>query len=125
MKLYHGSPKKLDVLKPKLDSRTGVKGVWLTDIKEHAMIYALLENSSKTNVEWRSHKGKFTGADVESKEHIFDSGFLYIIEVDESGLECIKEHSWTSKEAVIPESIKTVKREQLEALNVTFVKIER
>ncbi len=119
MKLYHGSPRNLESLKPMHDKRTDHDGIWLTDIKEHALIFAFLPESKDADVEWHSKSGTFTKALVKTNDMTAE-GFLYVVEVPEELLEKIDDHSWLCKKEVLQVAKEPVHKEVLSELSIAF-----
>lgn len=97
MVFYHGSALNIEYIQPSVDPRTGIYGVWLTDIKEHALIYAFLKQSSSANVNWSSSGGVFTEALVTtSQDNVVQAGYIYTVNISEGSVRKIAEHSYIS-----------------------------
>jgi len=77
---YHGSPVKgLKVLKPKMDPRLGIKGVFVADEPYGPMMFSLLPNRSKSAINYETKKGKFIKGEVSTSKPLNEEGWLYTV----------------------------------------------
>ena len=77
---YHGSNKKgIMVLRPKLDKRTGIKGVFLSDNKYGPMVFSLLRNRAKSSVDLKTKNNKFITGKLISDLPLNQESWLYIL----------------------------------------------
>lgn len=77
---YHGSPiKGLKILKPHLDHRLGVKGLFVADEPFGPMIFALLPNRAKSLVKYKHKGGKFIEGYVITPKPLNKVGWLYSV----------------------------------------------
>lgn len=115
--LYHGSPNLLEVIEPRkprgTDNWNSQAGVYLTDNKVEAQLYALARDPDRKNRGfailgdvlylredlWRGESPKYTLNDV---------GYLYVIETDEAIKNPRKSSEYLVKSAVIPKSVEPV-----------------
>ncbi len=86
---YHGSPiSKLKRLEPRLDTRLGLKGVFVADEPFGPMMFALLPNRAKSTVKYVTKKRKFVEGYVITPKPLNKVGWLYSVKPEQA---CIVE----------------------------------
>ena len=77
---YHGSPVKgIKILKPKLDPRLGIKGIFVADEPFTPMLFSLLPNRAKSMVNSVTKNGKFIKGEFISPLPLNETGYLYVV----------------------------------------------
>ena len=78
----------------KKDPRFNINGIWLTDIREKAFIYAIIRLSSKSKVKLLMNDNEFVGAEVTVNKELADHGYFYEVSLDESDVKKISDHDF-------------------------------
>lgn len=87
MAYFHGSRRGgLKVIHPKLDERTGIKGVFLSKETHGPSMHSLFNNAAKHSVNYRTRNGKLAVGRVISKEALRPHGYLYEVKVNKRSL---------------------------------------
>lgn len=112
-KLYHGSTKLLKILKPNLDKRLNVFGLFVSDEIYGPMAFSLLPDSSEADVIWSTKNGKFISGEITTPE-INESGYLYEINnYNINDLKTLDTGDLYFTKNIIPNRIFNCKKDQL------------
>ena len=111
---YHGSPVKgIKILKPKLDPRLGIKGVFIANEPFTPMLFSLLPSRAKSMVNSITKNGKFIRGEVISPFPLNEEGYLYIVKPNKKYLIERKPGKYYVKNAVKVLRVKIVKKEKV------------
>ena len=116
MTFYHGSPiKGLKHLKPRLDPRLNIKGVFVADEPFGPMMFSLLPDRAHSMVKYETKKGKFIKGKVITPQPLNKEGWLYEIQ---SHKEIVKEKQtdryYLTQETPVTKATKVTEKEILE-----------
>lgn len=122
---YHGSSlPNLEKLEPQVDSRLGVTGVFVSDEPFGPMLFSLLPERVKANVQYETKDNQFVSGTVRTPV-INDEGWLYSVSVPVEQVHEIEEEKYV-KGAVEVEEAKRVTLDGVKALgwNIVLTKEE-
>lgn len=87
MKYYHGSPTpNLTLLIPRLDLRTGIKGVFVSNEVFGPCMYSLLPDRSNTAISYTTVGGRFISGSVMTYYPLNPLGYLYEVVVSDEAI---------------------------------------
>lgn len=105
---YHGSPTpNIKVLKPRLDPRLGIEGIFVSDLIFSPMIFSLLPVRAHATVNLTTRGGKFIKGKVVTPK-INEVGWLYILEIEDDKI--IEERERDKFYLTAPVKIKSSKK---------------
>ena len=123
MILYHGSPVGgLQILEPKFDPRLGIEGIFVSDEPFGPMMFSLLPESAKADVDYQTKDGEFISGTVQAPS-FNKTGFLYTVEVPKDSIQSLQSGELFLSEPASIQGKRSVSEEEVVRLGWKMEKV--